>query len=193
MAQPAPEESEDKRKLKPRRSLRQRLSFSRKKNEVEEIAATAIKDGGDTSQDDEGEEGGGDEGKDSGTGGAAGGTACDRSGSDSGSSSSSSSPTRCTKHEEFNINGFTRILAEGEAFENWPKDKPRPNQLQVRVIQARNLIAADTNMLGGESGATSDPFVKVNMRSQQHRTATIATTLNPYWDETKTLVCRCSG
>jgi len=48
--------------------------------------------------------------------------------------------------------------------------------LQVRVLAARNLIAADR-------GGTSDPYVKLRVGTERNKTRVIKKCLNPKWSE----------
>jgi hypothetical protein len=80
---------------------------------------------------------------------------------------------------EFNINGFTRLLAEGEAFAGF--NGPRPNCLEVHVVAARGLKAMDINRLSGRR--SSDPKVKISCRWEQKKTHTVMKNLNPMWNQ----------
>ena len=53
---------------------------------------------------------------------------------------------------EFNINGFTRILAEGEVRTCLPRHAPMPNTLRVHVASAVGLKRGSINLLTGELG-----------------------------------------
>mmetsp|Transcript_35242 Transcript_35242/g.64421 ORF Transcript_35242/g.64421 Transcript_35242/m.64421 type:complete len:744 (-) Transcript_35242:148-2379(-) len=52
--------------------------------------------------------------------------------------------------------------------------------LEVEVLEAENLLAADTSLTGK---ASSDPYVKVKVGLASMRSSTIASTLNPKWSD----------
>lgn len=54
---------------------------------------------------------------------------------------------------------------------------PPPNLLEVKVIEAKDVIAADR-------GGTSDPYAVVEFRGIQKKTKVIKKSLTPKWDET---------
>ncbi len=56
--------------------------------------------------------------------------------------------------------------------------------LQIRMIEARGLVAADTNILGQKT--SSDPYCVISLSRDRTRRSTrvINSTLNPVWDET---------
>jgi hypothetical protein len=83
---------------------------------------------------------------------------------------------------EFNINGFTRVLAEKEAFTSLDlKGEQRPNKLTVTVMEGRALRAKDQDWMG--KSVSADPFVKVTLRGEAHKTETVRKDLNPKWSE----------
>ena len=55
--------------------------------------------------------------------------------------------------------------------------------LRVRIIEARGLVAADTNLLGQKT--SSDPYCVVSLSRDRTRRSTrvISSTLNPVWNE----------
>jgi len=76
---------------------------------------------------------------------------------------------------KFNINEFTRILANGEVQAVLKRDS-FPNQLRVRVLRARNLGPLFMKK-------TCDPYVVVRARRQAFETHTQTKTINPMWNE----------
>ena len=54
---------------------------------------------------------------------------------------------------------------------------PPPNLLEVKVIEAEDVIAADR-------GGTSDPYAVVEFRGIQKKTKVIKKSLTPKWNET---------
>lgn len=52
--------------------------------------------------------------------------------------------------------------------------------LQIEVLEAKDLPAADTSITGKKS---SDPFVKIKVGYDSYRTSTVENTLNPQWDD----------
>lgn len=91
----------------------------------------------------------------------------------------------------FNINGFSRLLAEGKAFgKGWPsttivpalsrKMERRPNCLKINVVSARGLDPTVKSM---------DPKVIVILRHVQVKTKVIMRNHKPFWDETFLLPC----
>lgn len=77
---------------------------------------------------------------------------------------------------KFNINEFTRILADGEAQAVLRRD-PFPNQLEVRVVSA-------TNLQPHRLKRSCDPYVVVRCRRQVLKTHTQTSTTSPMWNET---------
>jgi len=55
------------------------------------------------------------------------------------------------------------------------------NELQVVVVKARNLRAADGTTFGG--AGSSDPFVTLKMAKKEQKTKVIKKDLNPFWNE----------
>jgi uncharacterized membrane protein len=55
------------------------------------------------------------------------------------------------------------------------------NELQIVVIKARNLRAADGTTFGGTG--SSDPFVSLKMGKKEQKTKVIKKDLNPFWNE----------
>ena len=76
---------------------------------------------------------------------------------------------------KFNINEFTKILANGEASAVLKKD-PFPNQLCFRIIRAKNLLPHRMKK-------SCDPYVVVRARRQEQKTHTQNKTKNPMWNE----------
>lgn len=81
---------------------------------------------------------------------------------------------------KFNINEFTRILADGDVRNVIGRWAPFPNELTVRVIRAKNLAPHRLKK-------TCDPYCIVTCRRQTVMSHTQTTTLNPMWNETLTL------
>ncbi|GBG33542.1 Protein C2-DOMAIN ABA-RELATED 1 [Hondaea fermentalgiana] len=81
---------------------------------------------------------------------------------------------------KFNINEFTRILADADVRKVIGKSAPFPNQLRVRVLRAKNLAPHRLKK-------TCDPYVTVCCRRQAFSTHTQTKTLNPMWNEVLTL------
>lgn len=89
-------------------------------------------------------------------------------------------PTRDT-----NIKGSVRHLLSRdsqfeESFDQCNKEKPSQYSsvqtlLHIRVIQARNILAADAN-------GKSDPYAIVSVRDSSRRTPIMRRTLNPVWN-----------
>ena len=62
-----------------------------------------------------------------------------------------------------------------------PHGLPRPNQLRVRLIKAKELPAMDTQMFSSKT-TSSDPFATVSYRGVEHKTEVQKKELNPVWD-----------
>lgn len=82
-------------------------------------------------------------------------------------------------NKEFNVNGFSRLIAEGKAFK--PKfmkkhQLPRPNCLEVVVLGARNLPSQAHK-------SKPDPKVIVTLREQRFSTKTVMSSSDPVWKE----------
>jgi Ca2+-dependent lipid-binding protein len=93
-------------------------------------------------------------------------------------------------HEgNLNVNSFCSLLAVGELKKagKLRPGEPMPNQLQVRIVRARNLKAMDYNLFSSER--TSDPYVRVKVRNEEYVTRTQYKTLNPMYDQTFELFC----
>jgi hypothetical protein len=56
-------------------------------------------------------------------------------------------------------------------------------QLDLTIVQARDLPAADVGFFDKKGGGTSDPFVQVQVGKHKVRTKTIKKNLNPEWQE----------
>lgn len=52
--------------------------------------------------------------------------------------------------------------------------------LRVHVVEAKDLMKKDINMLGRGS---SDPYAVLTVGSQTYKTKTIDNNINPQWDE----------
>lgn len=84
---------------------------------------------------------------------------------------------------QFNLKLFNRLLAEGEAkdigwMNGWYKiGDPMPNQLCVKIIRAKNLLADN------DPKALTDPFVVVKCRRDIRTTHTQTKTRNPMFNE----------
>ncbi|KAK3281289.1 hypothetical protein CYMTET_10910 [Cymbomonas tetramitiformis] len=89
----------------------------------------------------------------------------------------------------FNINGFSKLIAVGECkrLGNMKKTQPIPNKLEVSIIRARGLKAADYDYISGKG--TSDPFVKVKCRTEEVRTRTNMYTCTPMYNEKFEIHC----
>lgn len=72
---------------------------------------------------------------------------------------------------EFNINGFMRILTEGEVRTALPRGAPMPNTLRVHVASAVGLKQGSANLLTGELGC--QPRVVLRARHLREQTRTL--------------------
>lgn len=54
--------------------------------------------------------------------------------------------------------------------------------MRVHVLEARDLVAKDTYMMGLVKGK-SDPYTVLRVGNKQFKTNTIKETLNPRWNE----------
>ncbi|CAK9023295.1 N-terminally processed] [Durusdinium trenchii] len=77
---------------------------------------------------------------------------------------------------KFNINEFTRILADGEVLASLGRNEKPPNQLTVRIIRAKHLLPHRLKK-------TCDPYVVVRCRRQAQQTHTQTHTVNPMFNE----------
>ncbi|KAK3254932.1 hypothetical protein CYMTET_35870 [Cymbomonas tetramitiformis] len=78
------------------------------------------------------------------------------------------------------ILNFVDILVGEEQHTN-PK-KPSV-EIRVDVLEAANLVAADTDMSSLMSKKTSDPFVMVAILAETQKTSVVKRSLNPTWEE----------
>ena len=56
-----------------------------------------------------------------------------------------------------------------------------PWKVDVKVEKGRQLQTADRSWMG--VGSASDPYVKIQLGSQMHKTKPVANTLNPVWNQ----------
>lgn len=75
---------------------------------------------------------------------------------------------------------------EREKSEDPAKDDERTSSLRLRIIEARNVFAADLS-------GTSDPYVKIYAENIQLRTKTEPSTLNPKWNFSTTIPIHHTG
>lgn len=54
--------------------------------------------------------------------------------------------------------------------------------VRVRLLEAKDLMAKDTFMMGLVKGK-SDPYAILRVGNSQRKSKTIKKTLNPYWNE----------
>ena len=66
--------------------------------------------------------------------------------------------------------------------------------MRVRLLEAKDLMAKDTFMLGLVKGK-SDPYAILRVGNSQFKSKTIKENLNPRWDETyevwPVILCPC--
>ena len=66
-----------------------------------------------------------------------------------------------------------------------------PNQLNVALVQGRQLPAMDRKLFGG--AATSDPRCRLALGPQRRATSTRLATLAPCWNEAFAMYCEDDG
>jgi len=73
--------------------------------------------------------------------------------------------------------GSAKVEEEGSGSDSEDESGPPPNLIEVKVIEAEDVIAADR-------GGTSDPYAIVEFRGIKKQTKVIKKTLTPKWNET---------
>jgi hypothetical protein len=80
----------------------------------------------------------------------------------------------------FNTERFDNVELDDDGTDDEANEQQgEPNELQVIVVGARNLIASDTHAFTREK--SSDPYVAVCFGSREKRTPVLNSTLNPRW------------
>jgi len=85
----------------------------------------------------------------------------------------------------FNVHHFTKVLAEEEAkdigwINGWyKKGDPLPNQLEIKIIRARNLAKKTAD----KTHKSFDPYVVVKLRKDTRQTKTQSQTRDPMFNE----------
>ena len=72
-----------------------------------------------------------------------------------------------------------RIVKTDDFDEDWENENPQL-RLDIEVLRAHNLAAADNNLVLGKS---SDPYVEIDCAHNHGRTKVKSRTLNPKWNE----------